>query len=52
MSPSPLSAWYLSSDDAASGLLLGVATTPMKNLDRSCDRLLEAIRHSRLPALP
>ncbi|HEY4077956.1 MAG TPA: PLP-dependent aminotransferase family protein [Rhizomicrobium sp.] len=44
MSPSPLSAWYVSPDDAASGLLLGVATAPTKNLAQSCDRLLEVIR--------
>ena len=50
MSPSPLSAWYVSSGDAVSGLLLGVATTPTKNLDRSCDRLLDVISESRPPA--
>jgi GntR family transcriptional regulator/MocR family aminotransferase len=44
MSPSPLSAWYVSSDSAESGLLLGVATAPTRNLARSCDRLLEVIR--------
>lgn len=44
MSPSPLSAWYASPDSADSGLLLGVATAPTRNLARSCDRLLELIR--------
>jgi GntR family transcriptional regulator / MocR family aminotransferase len=44
MSPSPLSAWYVSPDNAESGLLLGVATTPTKGLARSCDRLFEIIR--------
>ncbi|HEV2675487.1 MAG TPA: PLP-dependent aminotransferase family protein, partial [Aliidongia sp.] len=39
MSPAPLSAWYVSPDGAQSGLLLGVATTPARNLARSCDRL-------------
>jgi GntR family transcriptional regulator/MocR family aminotransferase len=43
MSPSPLSAWYVSRDSAESGLLLGVATTPTRNLARTCDRLLEVI---------
>lgn len=43
MSPSPLSAWYASPDSAESGLLLGVATAPTRNLARSCDRLLEMI---------
>jgi GntR family transcriptional regulator/MocR family aminotransferase len=44
MSPSPLSAWYATPDTAQPGLLLGVATTPIRNLDRACDRLLEIIR--------
>jgi GntR family transcriptional regulator / MocR family aminotransferase len=44
MSPSPLSAWYVSPDTADSGLLLGVATSPTRNLARSCDRLFEVIR--------
>jgi GntR family transcriptional regulator/MocR family aminotransferase len=43
MSPSPLSAWYISPNSAESGLLLGVATAPTKNLDQSCDRLVEVI---------
>ena len=44
MSPSPLSPWYVSPDGARSGLLLGVATAPVRNLARSCDRLFEVIR--------
>ena len=44
MSPAPLSAWYSSPDNAESGLLLGVATAPTRNLARSCDRLFEVIR--------
>jgi GntR family transcriptional regulator/MocR family aminotransferase len=44
MSPTPLSTWYVSPDRARSGLLLGVATTPTKNLDRACDRLFEVLR--------
>ena len=44
MIPSPLSAWYASSDTAESGLLLGVATAPAKNLARSCEQLIEAIQ--------
>jgi GntR family transcriptional regulator/MocR family aminotransferase len=44
MSPSPLSAWYMSPDSAESGLLLGVATAPSKNFAQCCDRLLELIR--------
>jgi GntR family transcriptional regulator / MocR family aminotransferase len=44
IAPSPLSAWYIAPEDAESGLLLGVATTPTRNLARSCDRLFELIR--------
>jgi len=44
MSLTPLSAWYAPADEAESGLLLGVATAPITNLARSCDRLLEIIR--------
>jgi GntR family transcriptional regulator/MocR family aminotransferase len=44
MAPSPLSAWYASPDSAESGLLLGVATAPTKNLAPICDRLLDVIR--------
>jgi len=44
MSPSPLSPWYVSPESAKPGLLLGVATSPTKNLARSCDRLFEVIR--------
>jgi GntR family transcriptional regulator / MocR family aminotransferase len=42
--PTPLSAWYATPDSARSGLLLGIATSPERNLHRSCDRLLEVIR--------
>jgi GntR family transcriptional regulator/MocR family aminotransferase len=44
MAPAPLSAWYASEEKAEPGLLLGVATTPSRNLARCCDRLFEAIR--------
>ncbi len=44
MSPSPLSAWYVSPDSADSGLLLGVATAPTRNLARSLDRLFDVVR--------
>ncbi|QJP17522.1 PLP-dependent aminotransferase family protein [Starkeya sp. ORNL1] len=44
MSPAPLSGWYMSPDSAESGLLLGVATAPTRNLARSCDRLFAVIR--------
>ena len=44
MFPAPLSAWYASTETSRSGLLLGVATTPTKELARSCDRLVDIIR--------
>lgn len=47
ISPSPLSPWYVSPDSGESGLLLGVATSPTRNLARSCERLFEVIQRSR-----
>jgi len=44
MSPAPLFPWYASAAAAESGLLLGVATTPARNLAQTCDRLFDAIR--------
>ena len=44
MFPGPLSAWYASAETSRSGLLLGVATSPTKELARSCDRLIDIIR--------
>ncbi len=44
LSPSPLSPWYVPSDAAAPGLLLGVATVQARNLASHCERLLEVIR--------
>ena len=44
LGPPPLSPWYASPASARSGLLLGVATSPERNLVRSCDRLQEVIR--------
>lgn len=40
----PLSPWYTSPHEAESGLLLGVATAPVKNLAGSCERIFEIIR--------
>ena len=39
IAPAPLSAWYARPASARSGLLLGIATAPKKQLARSCDRL-------------
>lgn len=38
LAPTPLSAWYARPARRA-GLLLGIATTPSRNLARACDRL-------------
>lgn len=47
LGPAPLSPWYLLPDFARSGLLLGIATAPERNLARSCERLKEVIeRHA------
>ncbi|ACA19928.1 transcriptional regulator, GntR family with aminotransferase domain [Methylobacterium sp. 4-46] len=48
MSPTPLSPWYTSLDGARSALLLGVATAPTKDLDRVCERLVQAIERCTL----
>ncbi len=54
MSPAPLSASYAPPATAESGLLLGVTTTPGKNLSQTCDRLFEVIRRidGRLETAP
>jgi GntR family transcriptional regulator / MocR family aminotransferase len=39
LAPAPLSLWYASTASAQSGLLLGIATSPHKRLNASCDRL-------------
>lgn len=44
MSPGPLSTWYASAETSRSGLLLGVATSPTKELAKSCTRLVDIIR--------
>jgi GntR family transcriptional regulator/MocR family aminotransferase len=44
MAPSPLSVWYASPASARSGLLLGLATAPPKQLARSCERLTGIIK--------
>lgn len=43
MAPAPLSAWYARPASARSGLLLGIATAPKKQLARYCDRLCEIV---------
>ncbi|QWW70010.1 PLP-dependent aminotransferase family protein [Rhizobium sp. WYJ-E13] len=44
MFPAPLSPWYASAGTAEAGLLLGIATAPVKNVLRACERLLETTR--------
>jgi GntR family transcriptional regulator/MocR family aminotransferase len=43
LAPSPLSPWYAARDSARSGLLLGIATSPQKTIERSCERLFNII---------
>jgi GntR family transcriptional regulator / MocR family aminotransferase len=43
LAPTPLSLWYGSMASARSGLLLGIATSPQKRMEASCDRLFEII---------
>jgi GntR family transcriptional regulator/MocR family aminotransferase len=43
MAPTALSAWQARPDSGPSGLLLGIATTPNRNLARFCDRLFAII---------
>lgn len=44
MFPAPLSPWYISAENRRSGLLLGVATSPTKELAASCSRMVDIIR--------
>ena len=43
LAPTPLSLWYGSMASARSGLLLGIATSPQRRIEASCDRLFEII---------
>lgn len=47
LAPTPLSLWYASKASAQSGLLLGVATSPLKRIEASCEKLFQVIsRHT------
>ncbi|WP_050418765.1 PLP-dependent aminotransferase family protein [Bradyrhizobium tropiciagri] len=43
LAPTPLSLWYASSASVRSGLVLGIATSPQKRIEASCDRLFNVI---------
>jgi len=43
LAPTPLSLWYATKGSVRPGLLLGVATSPLKRIEASCDRLLQII---------
>jgi GntR family transcriptional regulator/MocR family aminotransferase len=47
LAPTPLSLWYASPASARSGLLLGIATSPQKRIEASCDRLVRIIDRFR-----
>ncbi len=43
MSPAPLSSWYVLEETRRAGLVLGIATTPEKQLGAHCSRLSELV---------
>jgi GntR family transcriptional regulator/MocR family aminotransferase len=43
LAPTPLSLWYASRVSARSGLLLGIATSPQRRIEASCDQLFNII---------
>jgi GntR family transcriptional regulator / MocR family aminotransferase len=43
LAPTPLSLWYASQPSARPGLLLGIATSPLKKVEAGCDRLVGII---------
>ncbi|MGT2500724.1 MocR-like pyridoxine biosynthesis transcription factor PdxR [Bradyrhizobium guangxiense] len=43
LAPTPLSLWYASKATSRPGLLLGIATAPLKRIEMASDRLLEII---------
>jgi GntR family transcriptional regulator/MocR family aminotransferase len=43
LAPTPLSRWYASKASARSGLLLGIATSPPKRVEASCEQLFRII---------
>ncbi|MCT9125018.1 PLP-dependent aminotransferase family protein [Cupriavidus gilardii] len=47
IAPSPLSVWYASPARSLSGLLLGIATAPPKQVAAACDRLLAVVERFR-----
>ena len=47
LAPTPLSLWQAAPDSGQSGLLLGIATSPPKRIEASCDRLMRIIDRFR-----
>lgn len=47
LAPTPLSLWYASKAASRPGLLLGIATAPLKRIEMASDRLLEIIDRLR-----
>ena len=43
LAPTPLSLWHASPASAQSGLLLGIATSPQKKIEASCEQLFRII---------
>lgn len=47
LAPSPLSLWYQDPKNAVSGLMLGVATSPLSKVNQSCEHLVEIIEQKK-----
>lgn len=43
IAPAPLSVWYARPELAQSGLMLSVATAPLSQIERACDRVAEVL---------
>jgi GntR family transcriptional regulator/MocR family aminotransferase len=43
LAPTPLSLWYASTASTQRGLLMGIATSPQKRIEASCERLFGII---------
>lgn len=48
LAPSPLSLWYQDPKHAVSGLMLGVATSPLSKVNQSCEKLVEIIEQHKV----
>nr|WP_174505653.1 PLP-dependent aminotransferase family protein [Acinetobacter sp. Marseille-Q1620] len=49
LAPVPLSSWYLNPKNSISGLMLGIATTPISQAHDSCNKLFSIISENKKP---